>query len=325
MTKLLVILFLIYSFSSITFADNSINSAESNAPTIKIGVQATGTLAWELAKLQSEKHTAFRIEQRILANAEAGKIALQSGAVDMIVSDWIWAAKMRDEGSDFSFYPYSSTSGVLMAPAKSEIKSINDLKGKRLGIAGGELDKNWLLLKALAQQEKIDLTGIETVFGAPPLINEQLLQGRVDVALNYWHYGAKLEAQGYRAIINGREIIEKLGIKQAVPSLGYVFKQSWAQQHKAAVNAFFTAANNAKQALCSNEKDWQHIVPLLQVDDTKTQNSFRQRYCKGEIKQWGNAERNALDSVYATLKTISNNKLTGQAEHLPSELFWSAD
>lgn len=312
-------------FSLTIFAGNNVTTSKATPETIRIGVQATGTLAWELTILATEKHPEFQIEQRPLANSEAGKIALQSGAVDMIVSDWIWAAKMRDEGSDFSFYPYSTTSGVLMAPAKSEIKSINDLKGKRLGIAGGELDKNWLLLKALAQQEKIDLTGIETVFGAPPLINEQLQQGRVDAALNYWHYGAKLEAQGYRAIINGREIIEKFGIKEAVPSLGYVFKQSWAQQHKAAVNTFFTAANNAKQALCSNEKDWQHIVPLLQVNDTKTQNSFRQRYCEGEIKQWGHAERNALDSVYTTLKTISNNKLTGQAEHLPSELFWSAD
>ncbi|CAG7855815.1 hypothetical protein MCAMS1_00083 [biofilm metagenome] len=300
-------------------------TTNTHLPVIHIGVQATGTLAWELALLQSDNHAEFQIEQRPLANAEAGKIALQSGAVDMIVGDWIWASKMRSEGSDFSFFPYSTTSGALLVPANSAIKSINDLQGKRLGIAGGELDKNWLLLQALAQQEKIDLSAVDTDFGAPPLINEQLKQGRIDAALNYWHFGAKLEAGGYRQVINGREIIEKLGIMESVPSLGYVFKQSWALQKKPAVNAFLAAAKSARQALCSSEKDWQKIVKLLQTDDLKSQNTLRQRYCEGEIKHWGDNERNALGRIYALLKTLSQNKLTGKSENLPPEIFWRTD
>ena len=92
---------------------------------------------------------------------------------------------------------------------KSPIHSIKDLKGKRLGIAGGELDKNWLLLQALAQKEHLDLNAsVEKTFGAPPLINEQIKQNRVDAVLNYWHFAARLEAQGYRQIIDGRGILK---------------------------------------------------------------------------------------------------------------------
>lgn len=304
----------------------SLNVFAIEKSTIRIGVQASGTLAWELAVLQDRdklKNAGFQIETLLVANAEAGKIALQSGAVDMIVSDWIWVSRMRSEGSDFTFYPYSTASGSLMVPEKSPIKTLNDLKGKRLGIAGGELDKNWLLLQALAQKENLDLNvNVEKVFGAPPLINEQLKLGRVDAALNYWHFGAKLESQGYRQLIDGKGILKDLGIQENVPSLGYVFKQSWAHSHKADLINFFQAGNKAKQALCISDADWKLISPLTQSDDPATQAKLRQRYCEGDINQWGASEQQAAERIYNLLRKVSNNQLTGKSEHLQLGTFW---
>ena len=226
----------------------SCSSYAAEKTVIRIGVQAFGTVDWELAALQDNPQTDFQLEIQHVANAEAGKIALQSGAVDMIVSDWIWVSRLRATGSDFTFYPYSNTSGALVVAKDSPIHSIKDLNGKRLGIAGGELDKNWLLLQALAQQEQLDLNAsVEKVFGAPPLITEQIKQNRVDAALTYWHFAARLEAQGYRQIIDGKGILKGLGIQEDVPSLGYVFKQSWANEHKQAVNSFFNASKQAKE------------------------------------------------------------------------------
>jgi NitT/TauT family transport system substrate-binding protein len=300
-----------------------------NKPTIRIGVQATGTLAWELAVMQADdqaKNLAFSIETHPIANAEAGKIALQSGAVDIIVSDWIWVSRMRSDGADFTFYPYSTTSGTLMVPENSPIHAIKDLKGKRLGVAGGELDKNWLLIQAVAQQEQLDLNAsVEKVFGAPPLINEQLKQGRVDAALNYWHFGAKLEAQGYRQVIDGKGLIKGLGIPENVPALGYVFKESWAAKHKESLKSFFQASKKAKKSLCSSGSDWKSVVPLTQADDVATQNKLRQRYCEGDINQWGSAEQQAAERIYALLRKVSNNQLTGKSEHLQPGTFWAQD
>ena len=146
---------------------------------------------------------------------------------------------------------------------KSPIHSIKDLKGKRLGIAGGELDKNWLLLQALAQKEQLDLNAsVEKTFGAPPLINEQIKQNRVDAVLTYWHYAVRLEGQGYRQIIDGRGILKGLGITENVPGIGYVFKQSWAEKHKQAIDNFFKASKQAKTRLCTSDATWQKIIPL---------------------------------------------------------------
>lgn len=304
----------------------TLNCFATDKTPIRIGIQATGTLAWELAILQDENLSntlGFNIKPVSVANSEAGKIALQSGSVDIIVSDWVWVSRLRSDGGDVTFYPYSSTWGVLMVPEKSPIQTIKDLKGKRLGIAGGELDKNWLLLQALATKENLDLsTSVGKVFGAPPLINEQLKQNRVDAALNYWHFGAKLEAQAYRQVIDGKGLLKGLGINENVPALGYVFKQSWADAHKAALNAFLEASKKAKQSLCTSEIDWQKIIPLTQADDTATQIKLRQRYCEGNVTEWGLAEQQAAERIYALLRKVSNNQLTGKSEHLPAGTFW---
>ncbi len=302
------------------------NCLAAEKTTIRVGVQASGTLAWELFVLQADKQAdamAFTLETHPVANAEAGKIALQAGAVDIIVSDWIWVSRMRSDGVDFTFYPYSTTSGALMVPENSAIRAIKDLKGKRLGIAGGELDKNWLLLQALAQKQQLDLNAsVEKIFGAPPLINEQLKQGRVDAALNYWHFGAKLETQCYRQLIDGKGILKALGIQESVPALGYVFKQSWADKHKAALSSFFQASKKAKQLLCTSDADWKAVIPLTQADDAATQSNLRQRYCEGEVTQWGSSEQQASERIYTLLRTVSNNQLTGKSEHLQPGTFW---
>jgi NitT/TauT family transport system substrate-binding protein len=293
---------------------------------IRIGVQAFGTVDWELAALQDNPQTDFQLEIQHVANAEAGKIALQSGAVDMIVSDWIWVSRLRATGSDFTFYPYSNTSGALVVPENSPIHSVKDLKGKRLGIAGGELDKNWLLLQALAEQEQLDLNAsVEKTYGAPPLITEQIKQNRVDAALTYWHFAARLEAEGYRQIIDGKGILKGLGIQEDVPSLGYVFKQNWANAHKQAVNSFFNAGKQAKNQLCTSDAAWQKIVPLTKAEDSPTQTQLRQRYCEGGIEHWGEAEQLAAGRIYTMLRKLSNNELTGQSENLQLGTFWSIE
>jgi NitT/TauT family transport system substrate-binding protein len=299
-------------------------SYASDKPVIRIGVQASGTVDWELAALQEPAD--FQLDIQHVANPEAGKVALQSGAVDMIVSDWIWVSRMRATGSDLTFYPYSNTSGALVVANDSPIRSLKDLQGKRLGIAGGELDKNWLLLQALAGQEQLDLNAaVEKVFGAPPLINEQIKQKRIDAALTYWHFAAKLEAQNYRQIIDGKGILKGLGIREDVPSIGYVFKESWAKERKQAVNSFFAATKQARNQLCSSDEAWQKVIPLTQADDPATQNKLRQRYCEGGVEQWGEPERQAADRIYTMLRKLSNNQLTGQSENLQPGTFWTVE
>ena len=321
--KIKIILFLSLTlFSGLNFSADKI--------VIRLGVLAFGTVNWELETIKNQNlldGTNIQLDIRPVANPQAGKIALQSGAVDMIVSDWIWVSRLRTSGSDFTFYPYSTTSGALVVPKNSPITSINDLKGKKLGVAGGELDKNWLLLQALAQQKsKLDLnSSVEKVYGAPPLLNQQIIKNRVDGIITYWHYAAKLEAAGYRQIISGKGILNQLGIKEEMPTLGYVFSQKWADKHKKTVNQFLKATQQAKNQLCQLDNVWGEIIPLTKAKETATQDKLRSRYCDGRIKQWSEKEQHAAAKIYVLLRQLSQNKLTGKSETLEAGTFWVKD
>ncbi len=296
---------------------------------IRIGVQSSGTLDWELRVLKADatlNSQDFEVLITSLANAEAGKIALQSGAVDMIVSDWIWVSSVIAVGGDLTFYPYSNTSGALIVPEKSSIHSLADLKGKRLGIAGGELDKNWLLLQALGQKDKLNLSEmVEKTYAAPPLLNEQIKQERIDALLTYWNFAARLETQGYRQVIDGSQILKGLGVMVNVPSLGYVFNNGWAKTHKESLTHFLKATRLAKQQICNQDTVWQTVIPLTHVNDENTLVLLRQRYCQGSVEQWGEAEQHAAEQIYQLLRGVSHNQLTGNAEHVSQDTFWNLD
>jgi len=301
----------------------------SDKTVIRIGVLASGTLAWELAAMQNEgllENDTFSVETVPLANPQAGKVAFQAGSVDIVISDWIWVSSMRAQGSDYTFYPYSASAGGLLVPADSQITKLSDLQNKKLGIAGGELDKNWSLLQALGLKQNIDLSrSVEKVFAAPPILNQQLSAKRIDALLTYWQFAARLEAEGYRQLMSGEDIIRALGIKETVPSLGYVFRQSWADQHKDALQQFLSGAQTAKDNLCNSEQSWQKIADLTQTSAPGMQMKIRARYCEGRIKQWNGETQKAANTIFDLLSQSADNKLTGKAAHLQPGTFWSAD
>lgn len=304
---------------------SSLVTCQATARTLTVGALAYGTLNWELLVIERERlNSGFRLNVRKLASPQAAEIALQAGSVDLIVADWLWVARQRSQGADFTAVPYSLTHGALLVAPDSPIRSVPDLADKRLGIAGGALDKNWLLLQALARQQYgLDLAKVsQPVFGAPALLNQQLLQKRLDALLTYWHYAAPLEAQGYRRLLTGGELLKALGIDPPLPTLGYIFREALADQAAETLRAFLDAAFQAREAICSQAEVWQYVAPLTGQDDPKVQAVLRQRYCEGRIKHWGAEEIEAAARLYRLLAAIGGEQLTGPAKELPKGTFW---
>src|SRR3954454_6616991 len=151
------------------------------ADRIRLAVQKTGTLAWELDVIKThglDRKLDLLIEPIELASTEAGKIALKGGSADLMLSDWLWVARERSLGDGLVFYPSSSTLGAVMVPAQSQIRELIDLQGKNPRIPGGPLHKSGLRLRAVAPRSGTNLRKQPTiVYGAPPLLAEKALQG----------------------------------------------------------------------------------------------------------------------------------------------------
>ncbi|MBT3812407.1 MAG: ABC transporter substrate-binding protein [Gammaproteobacteria bacterium] len=294
---------------------------------IRFGALAFGTVNWELTAMQQTgmmETEHYRVQVIKMANPQAAKIALQSGAVDMIVADWIWVSRMRSLGRDYTFYPYSNTTGALVVAADSPIKQLQDLQGRKLAIAGGELDKNSLLLQALMQKQGQAevFASIEKVYGAPPLLSQQIQRQRVDALLTYWHYAARMQADGYSVLMNGTDILLGLGIQVSVPNIGYVFDRSWANNNKAAIQDFLASTRSIKNTLCVDDSAWQRIKSLMRAKTVQVSQLLRLKYCAGRVQEWGEKEQQAAAEIYRYLKKLSAKRLTGDAETIQPGTFW---
>ena len=152
------------------------------AKKITIGVLKFGTVSWVLDTIQAnelDKAEGIELDIVPLASTQATTVGLQGASVDIVATDWLWVSRERSSGGDFTFSPFTTALGSIMLPPNSPIKTLADLKGKKIGVAGGPLDKSWLLIVAYAlRTANLDLrTDTRQEFGAPPLLNERAKQG----------------------------------------------------------------------------------------------------------------------------------------------------
>jgi NitT/TauT family transport system substrate-binding protein len=296
------------------------------ADRIRIAAQKTGTLAWELDIIKAhalDKQADLDIQVVELASTEAGKIALRSGSADVIVSDWLWVARERALGDKLVFYPYTSTLGAVMVPANSTVTDLADLKGKRLAIAGGPLDKSWLMLQAVARKSGIDLkTQATIVYGAPPLLSQKALQGEHDATLTFWNFCAELEGKGFKRGIDMEVIEKRLGAEGPVAMVGYAFDAGWAAKNKAAIARFLDVAAKAKDILAGSQAEWQRLAPRIGVSDKAGLEIYRQRYSEGIPRRPVRDEENDAKGLYRVLADIGGAELVGPARDLDIGTFY---
>src|SRR6202048_3403224 len=303
-----------------------LGAAVAKADRIRVAVQKTGTLAWELDVIKRhgiERKLDLIIDTLELASTEAGKVALKGGSVDLILSDWLWVARERSLGDTLAFYPASTALGAVMTPAQSSIRSVLDLKNKKLAVAGGPLDKSWLLLQAFALRAGIDFRKQAViVYGAPPLLSQKALQGETDATLTYWNFCADLENRGFSRAIAMESIVRDLGAKGPIAIIGYAFDGDWAKRNRSTIDRFLAATHEAKELLASSETEWQRLASTLRINDANALANYRQRYSEGIVRRSPIEEEADAHALYLVLADIGGMQLVGPARELPTGTFY---
>ena len=314
--RLIFAALLLVAASSATFA----------ADRLRIGVQSTGTFAWQLDVIRRHglaEAAKLNLIATEMASPDAGKLALNADTVDIAVVDWLWVARERALGMKLQFYPYSTAVGAIMIRNDSPIRTLADLKGRTLSIAGGPLDKSWLIVQAAAIRHSVDLKRETTLqYGAPPLIYQKLLQDEAEASLNFWNFCAQLEGHGYRRLYDVREAETELGLKEPLSLTGYVFPESFAAAHKDTIDRFLSVVRQANDILLNSDVEWDALRPLMRAEDDATFLALRDRTRQGLPRRSVVGEETDARTLFEALVNIAEPGLVGPARELDPGLYY---
>lgn len=318
---------LLGSFAAMAILPFAGRASAQTAEPLKVGSLKFGTVNWLLDTIGGEKidvREGVRMERLELASNQALTVALQAGAVDLIVSDWLWAMRQRSEGDLLQFSPYSSALGALMVPKDRGFTSLADMRGKRLGVAGSALDKSWLLLRAFSRNTlQADLADIvEPIYGAPPLLSEQLRLGRLDGVLTFWNFAARLDAAGYQPLVDMADVMKSLGVEPPPPLVGFVWREELMRTKPDQVAGFFRAVRGANQVLKSEDAPWERLRPEMGIETDVEFTRLRDYFRAGIPMPWGEAETRSAEKLFGILSELGGPELVGPRTRFDSSLFW---
>jgi NitT/TauT family transport system substrate-binding protein len=301
-------------------------ASAADKPLVKAGVLKFGTVNWLLDTVQHHgldaKH-GYKLEQLELARRDATSVALLAGEVDTIVADWFWALRERSAGEPFVFHPYSRTLGALIVGPDGGIASLNDLAGKKVGVAGGPLDKSWLLMRAWGEKQGIgDIARLaQPVFGAPPLLAEKMRSGELDAVLIYWHYAAKLEGAGFKQLFGVDDAMRGLGMKSPPPLIGFLFRKPATDDEAVKWQGFRRSLDEASALLLTSDEEWQRLRPRMGVKSDAEFAKLRDRFRAGRLQNWDPANTGDAKALFELLKSSGGEKVTGRGVTFDAGVF----
>ncbi len=300
------------------------------ALTITLALQEGGTASWEIAAMRAaglDEYHLIKVEVRDVTDSRAGQVALQAGEVDAILSDFVWVSVQRNQGADFTIVPHSLAVGGLMVDPDGPVKSVADLEGQTLAVAGGPVDKSYIVLQAYfnAKTGKVLPDLINAEFGAPPLVNEMLTGGQAQAALNFWHFNARAKLAGMEQLISVKDMLSELGVSKQPPLLGWVFSEKVARAKNKEIMRFLDASFATKDKLLNDDAIWDTIRPSMgkAAEDDALFLALRDAYRAGIVTTYGEADIMAATQSFALIAKYGGSEVIGDKPDLAAGTFWA--
>lgn len=278
---------------------------------------------WEISAMQAaglDKYNNIEVEIREVADSQAGQAALQAGEVDAILSDFVWVSSQRNQGADFAIVAHSLAMGGLIAPAGGAVKSVADLEGKTLAVAGEPADASFAVLQAYFNfRTGKPLTDVATVeFGPPAQVTDMLANGQAQAALNDWQSAARARLAGAVDVVSLWDMLAEMGVARQPPLLGWTFSEKVARKKKEDVKRFLEASFATREKLLADDALWDQIRPMMPgAEDDALFAALRDAYRAGIVTGYGKedaqaaAEAHALIAPLATLPDLAKGTFWG--------------
>jgi ABC-type nitrate/sulfonate/bicarbonate transport system substrate-binding protein len=209
--------------------------------------------------------------QLIPANTTQAQVtALQSGAAEVAVLDWLDISRLKNAGVNMvGIAPFLRFGAdFFVVPASSTIKNFGDLKGKKVGTYS-RTTLNWVVARAVSQQVyKFDIEKESTLQeGAVGLLRGLVENNQVDAALifNSLTPGLVVSGKG-RVLVKITDLINQVGLPE-IPFLLYAIDANYATAHPANTKAFLAAYRESIDILQTNDQVWMDRAVEMKMDE----------------------------------------------------------
>ncbi|MEQ1672122.1 MAG: ABC transporter substrate-binding protein [Hyphomicrobium sp.] len=296
--------------------------------TVRLSSVKSGSVGWLIETIRAEgldKKHGFELKVVEVATNSAAPVALLAGEADVVVSDWTWAMRQRSKGQDFKFASYSSALGSVMVPKDSPVKTLGDLYGKKIGVAGTGVDKSWILLRAYSMKVLGKDIGknADVVFGAAPLITEEFKSGRLDGCLNFWTYAARLAGTGSRQLLSMADVIKALDISPPPPLVGFIWSEKAVASGGVPVNKLLAAVSDANAVLANSEPAWERLKPLVKPSSDDEMASIKAYFRSGITGPWNAQATASAEKMSRLLIELGDTELVGDGTRFDPNLFYT--
>lgn len=157
------------------------------------------------------------------------------------------------------------------------------------------------------------------------MLAEKTRQGEIDAMLNYWHYCARLEADGFKRLVSAEQAADALGSNGPVSAIGYVFSDEWAEENSKAAMGFVRASRDTKQLLKESDEEWNRLGSSGAIKDKGAAlTTLRDRFREGIPTRPLADEIADAGKLYEVLAELGGEKLVGKSPSMAENTYWPA-
>ena len=243
---------------------------EAQADALRIGYQKYGTLVLLKARGTLEKRLAEQGVDVQWTEFPGGPQLLEGlnvGSIDFGVTGETPPVFAQAAGADLLYVAYeppAPTSEAILVPKDSPIKSVKDLKGKKVVLNKGS-NVHYLLVRAL-EDAGLKYSDIQTIFLPPADARAAYERGSADAWVIWDPYQAAAEQQ-----LQARTLRDASGI--ADNHQFYLATKPYAEQHPKVIEALIEEVRDVGEwAKANPEEVTRQVAPILglPVDITRT-------------------------------------------------------
>ncbi|NMG75629.1 ABC transporter substrate-binding protein [Aromatoleum diolicum] len=287
-------------------------------PTLRAAFETTGSGCWLMRAILDgglDRANGYRLalelgDDRMRGGRQATEARLIAGEVDLIDTDWLSLARHRAAGLPLAAAaPYGTIFGGLVAPRDGALRSLADLKGRRIGVVHAQ-DKNWLLLRAACRQHHDFDPAVHAqcvATGSKTALRQALQDGQVDAALLYWHQVPAQVANGdFVEVCDLVDLLNGLpGGVAAAPSTFFVFRDAMLAAQPELVRAFARSVADAAVRLRADADLWCRVSGVTWDSDDGVGEALRKKWLARIGPPWAPGMTDTLGTLAGLLAGLA--------------------